>query len=65
MLGPWDDPGSWTTEQWLAAVIMGFIILSILVMLHRLLLEEVLDFGIYLADDLVCWRTGNGQKDCR
>jgi hypothetical protein len=35
--GNWTDPASWTTEQWLAVCIFGFIVLAILVMIHRLL----------------------------
>ncbi len=31
------NPGSMTTEQWLALCILGFILLAILVMVHRLL----------------------------
>ncbi|MCB1671267.1 MAG: hypothetical protein R3F41_13625 [Gammaproteobacteria bacterium] len=31
------DPATWTVEQWLAACILGFILLAILVMIHRLL----------------------------
>ncbi len=31
------DPASWTIEQWLAVCILGFILLAILVMVHRLL----------------------------
>ena len=31
------DPASWTTEQWLAVCILAFILLAILVMIHRLL----------------------------
>ena len=35
--GNWTDLASWTTEQWLAVCIFGFIVLAILVMIHRLL----------------------------
>ena len=31
------NPGAMTTEQWLAVCILGFILLAILVMIHRLL----------------------------
>jgi hypothetical protein len=31
------DPAAWTTEQWLAFCILAFILLAILVMIHRLL----------------------------
>ena len=31
------NPGAMTTEQWLAVSILGFILLAILVMIHRLL----------------------------
>ena len=31
------NPGSMTTEQWLALCILGFIVLAILVLIHRLL----------------------------
>jgi len=33
----WTDPSSYTTEQWLAVCILGFVLLAILVMIHRLL----------------------------
>ena len=31
------DPGSLTTEEWLAVCILGFILMAVLVMTHRLL----------------------------
>lgn len=33
----WADPANWTIEQWLSVAILGFILLAILVMIHRLL----------------------------
>ena len=37
MLDLFSNPGAMTTEQWLAVCILGFILLAILVMIHRLL----------------------------
>ncbi|MBL4820158.1 MAG: hypothetical protein JKY98_04075 [Gammaproteobacteria bacterium] len=33
----WSNPASWTTQQWMAVCIMGFVILAIVVMIYRLL----------------------------
>ena len=33
----WSNPAAWTTEQWMAVSIMAFVIIAILVMIHRLL----------------------------
>jgi hypothetical protein len=33
----WSNPANWTTVQWMAVCIMAFVIVAILVMVHRLL----------------------------
>lgn len=33
----WSNPAAWTTEQWMAVLILVFVIVAILVMTHRLL----------------------------
>ena len=33
----WSNPANWTTMQWMAVCIMAFVIVAILVMVHRLL----------------------------
>lgn len=33
----WANPANWTTEQWMAVCIMVFVIIAILVLIHRLL----------------------------
>lgn len=33
----WSNPAAWSTAQWMAVCIMAFVIVAILVMIHRIL----------------------------